>query len=85
MFVSEPAAQTCFFVAIVVFELHESLRISCRLDGDASCLPHAGDMVVFSPYLVKQRDGAFAPLLLAEMAPVGEKYGDGCVDNEQLQ
>ena len=56
MFVSEPAAQTCFFVAIVVFELHESLRISCRLDGDACCLPHAGDMVVFSPYLVEQRD-----------------------------
>ncbi len=47
VFVSESAAKTIPFIAVVVFHLYEGLTITRGLDLDAYALPLLGERVVF--------------------------------------
>ena len=83
--VAETAAQAVFPVAILFLKLDEGLRIGCCRNGQASSLPHAGDVVVFGTKRLQETGGTVAQYFVGLVQTVGIKERNDRIDEHQVE
>ena len=73
VFISYSATQTVSSVAILFFQLYQSLCVARVCHVETTFSPHAYDMVVFGFQLFEYVESPVAECLVGSVAPISEK------------
>lgn len=84
IFISDAAVKTFLGVAVILFQLDESLTVTCMSSLQSAFFPHAGDVIVFRFQIFQQQAGPVAEPFFSFMLSVGIEERYHRVDDQQV-